>query len=339
MTETRASTSRLRRPVPSVRGRLRPRGSALTAAEPGVNARGVEHNGVRWIDIAPPTTASIDFLRDEFAFHPLALEDITSRVQRPKLDVYDDFLFLVMHFPVHDKSRRITTANEVDVFVGPDFVVTVHDGGLKPLARMFASATESGETRAALLGEGSGRLLYFVVDRLVDYCFPIVDRFAERVDALQGAIFEQSGLATVQEMSVLRADLIALRRVIKPQLGLVAQLEHRDLPYVADDTEVYFGDVADHLARIWDVLEDQRDVLEGLSATFDSLATHRLNEVIKALTIISVLLLPMTVITGLFGMNVPLPLQGSRYSLSAVIALMVVTVIAMVLLFRRRRWI
>jgi magnesium transporter len=332
-----SSTSRLRGSVPSVRRHQRRAGAPALAA-PSANVRVVEHNGLRWLDINPPTSASIDFLRDEFGFHPLALEDVTSRVQRPKLDVYDDFLFLVMHFPVHHKVTRATSASEVDLFVGPDYVVTVHDGQLKALTRMFDAAEESSETRAILLGESSARLLYYVVDRLVEYCFPVIDKLAERVDVIQDTIFQQSGVRMVQEISLVRTDLIALRRIIKPQLGLVAQLEHRDLPLVGDDTEVYFGDVSDHLAKIWDVLEEERDVLEGLSATFDSLVTHRLNEVIKALTIISVVILPLTLITGLYGMNVPLPYEHSGHALVILLAVMLVTVGLMLGAFRMRKW-
>lgn len=330
--------SRLRRPVPTVRRRPT-RGETLGVAAPPANVRLVEHGGIRWYDIRPPTTTSVEFLRETFDFHPLALDDVLSRLQRPKLDVYGDVLFVVMHFPVHHKATRATTASEVDIFVGPDYVVTVHDGQLKPLARMFDAAEEERETREALLGASSGRLLYYIIDRLVDYCFPIVGKVAERVEALEDSIFERPGLATVQEISIVRRDLIALRRIMKPQLGLIAQLEHRELPGIGAETEVYFGDVSDHLGKIWDVLDDEQDVLQGLSATFDSLTTHRLNEVIKALTIISVVILPLTLITGLYGMNVPLPFEHSPHALTIIVVVMLIMVALMLLAFRGRKWI
>jgi magnesium transporter len=299
----------------------------------------VDHGSLRWYDIRRPTAGDLAFLRDEFRFHPLALDDVTSRSQRPKLDVYDGYLFVVMHFPVHTKATRTTVASEVDLFVGPDFLITAHDGNLKPLVRMFDGADESRETREALMSQTSAHLLYYVVDRLVDYCFPIVNRVTDNIESIEDLIFTSSGLAVVQEISIVRRDLIALRRIIKPQLGVIAQLEHRTLPLVQSDIDVYFGDIADHLGKIWDSLEDLKEVLEGLSATYDSLATHRLNTVIKALTVISVLILPMTLITGVFGMNVPLPYEHSRYALPLIAFSLAAIMVGMLIVFRRRGWI
>jgi magnesium transporter len=138
-----------------------------------------------------------------------------------------------------------------------------------------------------------------------------------------------------------RRDLISLRRIIKPQVAVVSQLAHRDLPMLRDDidTDVYFGDIADQLAKIWDSLDDLKEVLEGLSDTFDSLASHRLNEVIKALTVISVIILPLTLITSVFGMNVPLPYEHSSYALIIITTIMLAITGGMVLAFRLRRWI
>jgi magnesium transporter len=299
----------------------------------------IEYGGLAWYDVRSISREIIEFLREEFGFHPLSLEDVTSRVQRPKLDVYDNYLFIVMHFPVHDKLTRKTHPSEVDIFVGQGYVVTIHDGQLKPLVRMFDDALRSEETRARLMSRTSGHLLYYIIDRLVDACFPIVDRVTERIEEIEDMIFLDSGLRTVREISVVRRDLIALRRIIKPQLGVVSQLEHRDLPLVQEEMDVYFGDIADHLAKIWDSLEDQKEVLDGLTATFDSLATHQLNQVIKALTMISVIILPLTLITGIFGMNVPLPYEHSRHALTIIVVMMAASVVVMLAIFRARRWI
>jgi magnesium transporter len=294
---------------------------------------------MRWFDIRDPTVADIEFLRAEYGFHPLALEDVMSRLQRPKLDVYEDYLLIVMQFPVHNKATRLTVASEVDIVVGPDYVITAHDGNLKPLVRMFDTVLESEQTRATFLGQSTAHLLYYIIDRLVDYCFPIVSKLTEHIERIEDVIFTDSSLRTVQEISILRRDLITMRRIMKPQIGVVSQLENRGLPMIHSDIEVYFGDIADHLGKIWDSLEDLKDVLDGLSATFDSLSSHRLNEVIKVLTALSVLVLPITAVTGMFGMNVPLPYEGSRGALPAILALLVTIVVAMLWAFRRRGWI
>ncbi|RIK46345.1 MAG: magnesium transporter [Chloroflexi bacterium] len=337
-----ATTPRQRRPLPAMRRAVRPRprnlqsSPASDAAEANVTI--IEHGSLRWLDIRSITPATIEYLREEFNFHPLALDDLTSRAQRPKVDVYSASLFIVMQFPRHDKATRTTFAAEVDIFVGSNYIITIHDGSLKPLTRMFDGALESQEVREALMERTSGHLLYYIIDRLVDYCFPIIDRMSERIEHIEDIIFERAGIAVVQEISIVRRDLIALRRIIKPQMSVIAQLEHRDLPFVRGDIDVYFGDISDHLAKIWDSLEDEKEVLEGLSSTFDSLASHRLNDVIKTLTIISVIILPLTLITGVFGMNVPLPFAHSELALLIITLFMLLTSIAMLVVFRMRRW-
>jgi magnesium transporter len=332
--------ARQRRVISGAR-RLRSGGAPSTATAPSaqLNVRVVEHNGLRWYDIRRPSAADVEFLRAEFAFHPLALEDVVSRTQRPKLDLYDGYMFVVLHFPVHNKATRLTVASEVDIIVGHDYVVTCHEGNLKPLVRMFDNALESEEVRVGLMGQTSAHLLYYIIDRLVDYCFPIVSKLTERIEMIEDAIFDESSLKTVQEISIVRRDLITMRRIMKPQLSVVSQLENRGLPMIHSDIELYFGDIADHLAKIWDSLEDLKDVLDGLSSTFDSLASHRLNEVIKALTVISVVILPLTLITGVFGMNVPLPYDESEVSLAGIVAVMVLISAAMLFVFRKRHWI
>jgi magnesium transporter len=311
----------------------------IEASAPSTHYRLVQFGGLRWYDIERPTQADLELLRSEFAVHPLLIDDIESRSQRPKLDIYDDYLFVVMHFPVHMKETRTTIASEVDIIIGPDYLVTTHDGNLKPLMRMFESAIESEETRLALMSQTTAHLLYYVIDRLVDYCFPIVGRLTDRIEDLEDAIFSRSDLRLVQEISVVRRDLIAMRRIIKPQLPVVSQLEHRAIPLIHSDIDVYFGDIADHLAKLWDSLEDLKEVLEGLSDTFDSLATHRLNGIIKTLTVISVLILPLTFITGLFGMNVLIPYESSPYALPIISVAMFGIILIMMVVFRRREWI
>ena len=177
----------------------------------------VVHEGL-WIDIRKPGAQEIEFLR-RVRLSRLVLEDGTSRTQRPKLDIDEDYVFIVMHFPIHNKKTRVTSASEVDLFVGDDYVITAHDGVLAPLVGMFEQAAKSQDAREAMMGESPAHLLYFVIDRLVEYCFPIVNRLGDRIDAIEDAIFDSSSLRTVQEISVVRRDLISLRRIIAASRG------------------------------------------------------------------------------------------------------------------------
>ncbi len=314
-------------------------GTALGARPDGTaRIEVVEHEGVRWVDITRPTLREIEYLRREFGFDDFALEDSLSRIQRPKLDDYERYLFLVMHIPVHDKVTRRTLAAEVDIFAGPDYIVTLHDERVKPLIVLFEAVRDNRLVREANMGRGSGLLLYRIVDRLVDYVFPVLSKIADNIETIDDMIFERDVLRTVQEISIVRRDLIAMRRIIRPQLNVVAALARKDVPWLRLDEDAYFGDIQDHLAKAWDTLEDFKDVVDSLAAANDSLTSHRTNEVIRALTIMSVLMLPLTLLTGLFGMNVPLPLPNDPRAFGIVLGLMAAVAAGMLTLFRWRGW-
>lgn len=301
----------------------------------------VEHEGVRWIDINQPTVREIEYLRREFDFDEFALEDCLSRLQRPKIDDYETYLFLVLHIPVHDKATRRTYSAEVDIFIGPNYVVTLHDDRVKPLIVLFAAVRDNRLAREANLGRGSGILLYRVIDRLVDYIFPVLTKISGNIDVIEEMTFGRNVLGTVQEISIVRRDLVAMRRIIRPQMGVLSTLARMELPWLRMDEDAYFGDIHDHLVKAWDTLEDFKDVVTSLADANDSLTSHRTNEVIKVLTIISVITLPLTLITGIYGMNVDLPFQNLPYPMAFefIMGLLVALAASMLAFFKWRDWI
>jgi magnesium transporter len=309
-----------------------------------LNIRQVQHSPVTWYDVQRPGQAEIAWLQAHYPnFHPLHFDDIVSRIQRPKLDERSDYLFMVLHFPVFNKITRLTTASEVDIFAGPGYVITVHSGHLRPLMRLFDQVRDDADTRATLLGRGSGFLLYTLVDKLVDYCFPILNKIDQNVEQVEDMIFSENMRQTVYEISLLRRDIIAFRRIIKPQISVIAGLERRSVvltPLFGEDLSEYFSDLNDHLAKIWDTLEDYKDVIEGLSDTNNSLTSTRINDVIKVLTILSVVLLPLTLLSGIYGMNFDvLPLRENPYGFWITLGAMVVVVVLMLAYFKLRKWI
>ena len=321
-------------------GRASTRGAASAPrADETAHIEVVEHDNLRWIDITHPTVREIEYLRREFGFDEFALEDCLSRIQRPKLDNYETYLFLVMHIPVHDKATRRTQAAEVDMFVGPDYVVTLHDERVKPLIVLFEAVRDNRLVREANMSRGSGLLFYRIIDRLVDYTFPVLTRIADNIERIEDMTFGREVLRTVQEISVVRRDLIAMRRIIRPHIGVLAALARLDAPWLRLDEDDYFGDIQDHLNKAWDTLEDFKDVVDSLSAANDSLNVHRTNEVIRVLTIISVIMLPLTLVSGIYGMNVPLPFQEFTGLFVAVLAIMIVVATSMLAVFRWRGWI
>ena len=329
--------------VPAPTGsRTRPRGTTPAPASPRpLDVRTITYNGITWVDIDRPGQAEIEWLRATYGFHPLHLEDTVSKTQRPKIDDTDDYTFIVTHFPVYSKLVRQTTASEVDIFVGASFLITAHQGNLKPLVRLFKQCAEEHEQRARFMGRSTGYLLYTIFDRLVDYCFPILSKIDENIEQIEDEIFKENVRRTVQEISIVRRDIISFRRIVKPLIPVVNSLERKHRPFLHEDMEEYFGDVSDGLSRIWDTLEEFKEVIEGLSDTISTLTNNRINDIIRVLTLISVILLPLTLISGIFGMNVPLPepLGDSHWSFELILGSMVVVMIAMLAFFRWRKWI
>ncbi len=313
--------------------------AALRPEERKLNVQTVRYGKITWVNIERPTRDEIEWLRQNYPFHPLHLDDCLSKIQRPKIDEYDDYLFIVLHFPVFNRMARVTVASEVDIFVGPDYFVTVHAGDIKPLRRMFQECFGNPTVRHELMGKSTGYLLYRAVDRLVDYCFPILNKIDANIEAVEDTIFEEDIRQTVRDISVIRRDIINFRRIIKPQMPVIASLEHKEMPFLQEDLEAYFGDISDHVAKIWDILEDYKEVVEGLADTNDSLTSHRLNEVMKTLTTISVIILPLTLVSGVYGMNIPLPVQEDPGAFALIMGAMVMIALGMLYYFRRRSWI
>lgn len=314
--------------------------AGATRAEKGkLNIQIVRHGKLTWVNVERPTKDEIEWLRRNYPFHPLHLDDCLSKIQRPKIDEHADYLFVVLHFPVFNKMARVTVASEVDIFVGPDYFVTVHAGDLRPLRRMFQECASNPTVRQELMGRSTGYLLYQAIDRLVDYCFPILNKIDANLEAVEDTIFEENVRQTVRDISMIRRDVINFRRIIKPQIPVIASLEHKEKPFLQEDLEAYFGDIADHVAKIWDILEDYKEVIEGLADTNDSLTSNRINEVMKILTTISVIMLPLTLVSGIYGMNIPLPAQESPASFLGVVGVMMLIAVGMLTYFRRRGWV
>ncbi len=293
------------------------------------NIRSTTERKLTWFYIEKPTSSEVEFLAQRFHFHPLDLDDVLSRIQRPKIDEYEDYLFMVLHFPVFDKQNRITRPSETDIFVGENYVVTIHcSGDLKPLTRFFQECETDKRSRERYLGRSSGFLLYHILDKLIGSCFPILNKVTQNIEDIEDIIFTKPVPQTVREISLIRRDLISFRRVIHPQIAVIETLERQEYPFFKEDQEIYFGDVADHVRKIWDGLEDCKEVIDGLADTSNWLTSHRIQEIMRILTIIMGLLAPPTLIASIYGMNVALPgglNSGNLLPLGILFAIMAVT--------------
>ena len=315
----------------------------ITNETDSCNINSVCCNGrLTWHYIEKATEREVKYLADNFHFHTMALDDMLSRVQRPKIDDYDTYLFIVLHFPVFDKANRVTTPSELDIFIGENFLVTSHKGDLKPLSKLFNECMLDEELRQKYMGRSASYLFYQLLDRLVYYCFPILDRIEDNIDKIEDLIFARAVPETVREISMIRRDLISFRRIVHPQISVLEELEKEKYPFFKEDQDVYFGDTADHIRKIWDGLEDCKEVVDGLADTSNWLTSHRIQEVMRVLTIVMALMAPPTLIASIYGMNIHLPggiTSGDSLTFALVIGFMVVTAGAMLWYFHRKHWI
>ena len=305
-----------------------------TVADPEI----IEASAVRWIHIESPRSADRDWLEEHFDFHPLAYEDVYSRNQRPKLDVYEDYVFIVLHFPLFDKdSSRILTA-ELDLFMGPDYVITLPNIPLPPLSAMFERYAEKDDVRTEVFSKGPGYLLYKIVDTLVDASFPMLRKTGLKLERLEDDIFEGRSSEIVRDISDTKQEIINFRKIVRPQRAVLRDLERTKQGYLQEELEFYFDDISDAAERIWDTLENYKEVIEGLESSNESVLSHQLNDSFRILTAASVVLLPLTLIASIFGMNVQFPGEGQPVTFYLILALMAAMLAGLVILFRRRGW-
>ena len=314
---------------------------AKVRKEKQLNLESLTWGDLTWVNVERPTEQETEYLAQNYPFHPLDLDDCLSRIQRPKIDEYKDYLFLVFHFPAFNKEARVTTPSQVSVFIGKNYLITLHKGELKPLVKLFRECQLDEESRQENFSHGSGYLLYRIVDRLVDYCLPILNRIGDNIERTEDDIFSTSRVPkAIEDLSVLRRDVISFRRTIWPMRAVIGSLEPKVRRFTTMDMAVYFGDMVDHVDKIWDALDEYKEIIEGLNATYDSLASNRTSEVMRMLTIIATILLPITVVASIFGMNIPLgPFGGSNLSFLYVFLICLVIIGGMLYFFRRQHWI
>jgi magnesium transporter len=320
--------------LPRIR-RGRARGTAGEVVEP-LEPRIAElsANGLTWIHVDEPGPLEAAVLAERYGFHELDIEDVLSKRQRPKIDEYESYLFVVLHFPFYDKTVQRLNAAELDVFIGQDFLVTLPNVELLPVTYLFRRCDEDPELREELFSKGSGYLLYHVLDDLFDYCFPILDKIGHKLDAIEDGLFEGRSEEIVRDISTAKQEIIAYRKIIKPERATLRVLERYTQRFLPEDLELYFDDIVDASERIWDMLDNYKEVVEALEQTNESVISHTQQYRLQILTVFSVIFLPLTLISGIFGMNFGFASTGFIATVSAMGALFLIAIAV----FRWRRW-
>lgn len=293
----------------------------------------VKQRDAHWLDISAVTDEELERLRDLYAFHPLALQDCRDMSQRAKVKEYEGFCFIVMP-AVRNGSHR-AAASEVDLFLGPSYLVTVHREPSPVLDRLFAAEGRNGDT----LRRGPDFQLYQVLDALVDDYFPALDHLDSRIGFAEREIFEGAGQHVIDALLRLRREVLFLRRLLGPLREAISMLVRRDFPYIRPECRFYFQDLYEHMMRLFEMVDTQRELISSATEAHLSNVSNRLNEVMKVLTIIATIMMPLTVITGFYGMNFRnMPELGWRFGPLWALGLMGVVAVIMLVYFRKRGW-
>src|SRR5215211_1678702 len=325
--------------MPSLpRIRSRSRSTREVVAPPAREPAELTANGLTWVHLDSPTKDEATALAGRFGWHPLDVEDVLSKRQRPKVDEYEDYRFVVLHFPVYDKAVQRLNAGELDVFLGPDYLVTLPKVELLPVTRLFQRCADDPQLRDSLFGKGSGYLLYHVLDDLFDYCFPILDKIGHKLDRFEDEMFEGRSEEIVRDISNVKQEIISYRKIIKPERSTLRLLERYTDRFLPENLELYYDDIVDASERIWDLLDNYKEVVEALEDTNESVISHRQNDVLRFLTVVTVILLPLTLITGIFGMNVHFPGFETAAAFWAIVGFMLGLGLGLTAFFRYKRW-
>lgn len=326
--------------LPRIRRTRSARSSGQVVARPTPLVHELSASGLTWVNVVTPDVEVAQELADRFGWHPLDVEDIVSKRQRPKVDDYEDegYLFTVLHFPVFDKQVQRLNAAELDIFIGQDYVVTIPHPQLHPITRLFERCRDDEQLREQLFARGSGRLLYEILDDLFDYCFPILDKIAHKLDVIEDEMFEGRSYEVVRDISNVKQEIISYRKIIKPERSTLRVLERRVEAFLPEELEQYFDDIVDSAERIWDLLDNYKEVVEALESTNESVIAHQQGDVLRILTVIATIALPLTVIASVFGMNVLFPGEGTRGAFWVIMAIMLGALAGMVGIFRWKRW-
>lgn len=298
----------------------------------------VENHGLLWIDFEHFKEKHTRYLRQKFHFHPLDLKDCLSVTGTPKLDIYEDYLFLVLHLPEYSSQEQRILYRELNIFMGKGYLVTLHRDRFLDLEAFMNYLKKNEEARDQLMKKGPGFLLYHLIGPMFKKVYEIVDRIGDNIFKIEAEIYKEETIDLVKELAIERRKILNCRRIIEPQRHLIGNLVQLRRDFLGHESEVYFDDIRDHIQRIWMLLENFREIVRGLHDTNEALISHKTNEVMKVLTIISVLLLPLNLIAGIYGMNITgLPFAGSPSSLWIILVIMLLLITGMMFFFRRRK--
>ncbi|MGE3955982.1 MAG: magnesium/cobalt transporter CorA [Vicinamibacterales bacterium] len=294
-------------------------------------------NTFLWVDIEAPSIPELLILSDTFAFHPLSVEDARAELHYPKIEAYDGYLYAILHGIAFSDNSEDFATQDVDFFIGHNYLVTVRTGP----SRSIESLQENAVRNPKVMNEGPVSLFHRIVDAMVDHYRPEVDKLEERLDQLEAEAFDRPNSNTIRRILAEKRRVAGLRRIVIPQRDVMSRLARRDFVDISTDMSFRFRDIYDHLQRLGDDAMIFQDRITGILDAHLSNVSNRLNEVMKVLTVFTTIFMPLTLVSGIYGMNVSLPHLpgGETNQFWELLGVMTVIVVLMLAYFRRKRWI
>jgi magnesium transporter len=327
-----------------------------------MNVQTVNFQGLYFVNVANPTDFEMKFLRNTYDFDPLNLEDYLHKAQIPKIENHKQYDLIVLRFPVFSEGisenthhygpsllpiigaqssrKRRLTSGYVDIFISKEHVVTIHDGTLPQIDRIFKSCQNTLHNRTEYMGKGAAYLTYKIIDALVDDSFPAINEITTTIDGIDKELEDKTSQKTLEDISTTRRNLVVFHTMIKPMLPLLEELRDGKHQNLNDSMRSLWGNALDHLEKIWDRVEDNQELIEGLSRSNESLLAARSNDIVKFLTIITSLAFPFAVVNNLYSMNiVGLPYAQFQGIVWVMFGVMFMGGFSMLLYFKLRKWI
>lgn len=300
----------------------------------------IKQDKLQWVNIDQVNEEALTFLKENYNFHHLDLEDIQSESQTPKIDTYKNYLFIVLQFPHWQAATNTVIPYEVDMFIGENFLITIQHSKVKEMKHFFYKCMKNRKTKKDWMSSTPEYLLYRLVESLFHNSRFILNNMGKQISRLESDVFAgDQDTEIIKELAIHRRNVLSFRRIIDPERHLIATLSHMKKPFFNEQISLYFDNVVDYLNKLWVILETYKDTINGLHVTVESLINRRTNKVISALTVISVSLLPLTLLSGIYGMNIEnLPFAHNPVWVWIMFGLLAFTILLSIFIMRKKKW-
>ncbi|OGY89276.1 MAG: hypothetical protein A2927_00375 [Candidatus Komeilibacteria bacterium RIFCSPLOWO2_01_FULL_45_10] len=262
------------------------------------------YNNISWVNIVEPTAEDLQYLKSNYKFHPLDFKDVTGESQRSKIDIYPSYAFIILRFPITYKDSHLIGSHELDIFLGKDYLVIVQKKKLKALDQYFYKVANHHKLQQEVFSSKAALVLYYILKELYGSTLSLVDWLLKDINEAEIEVYEEQTKKAVRVLASLRRNLLTFKSIVDPERLVIKTLAHLDKEYCGQELANYFDDILDDIEKIYNILLNGKEIIDGLHETNETLTSYRLNRVMRILTIFSVSLLPLTLFTGLYGMNV-----------------------------------